>query len=489
MAVFPLTKAVTANPELLGGKAAAIVRMGQMDIPVPPAFVITTDECIRFQQAGGAVPQDVIEALPQAIAHLEKQTGMSFGHGPNPLLVSVRSGASASMPGMMDTVLNLGITDDIEATLAALTGNPVFAKDIHTRFRSQFEEIVGRPPPSDPMEQVKAAIAAVFASWNSARAIAYRKDRELPETGGTAVTVQAMVFGNLDEKSGTGVLFSRNPFTGTAEPYGEWLPRGQGEDLVSGRFDPQPIDNLLQQIPTAHAELMAIAEKLERILEDVQDIEFTVQSGKLWLLQTRNAKRSAVAAVRLAVLLAKGGIINPSQAIARISPAQISLLQRPHIEPATRAAGELLASGIPASPGVASGIAVSDTEEAADRAMDGEDIILVRQTTSPDDVHAMIEVKGIATEIGGSTSHAAVVSRELDVACVVGCGSNTVTQLVGQTITLDADNGEIFAGNLPLISSDEEYDPDLAALHDWAKTAAGCDAPLKELLITLQQTP
>ena len=484
MPVVTLTADISADRDRLGGKAAGIVHMLKMGIPVPPAFVITTDECHRFQQSANTVPEDVIAALPQAMAHLEQQTGMRFGHGPKPLLVSVRSGAPTSMPGMMDTVLNLGTNKAIESALAALTGNAEFAADVHSRFRHQFEEIVGIPAPTDPVEQLTAAISAVFASWNSSRAIAYRKDRGLPETGGTAVTLQAMVFGNLDAQSGTGVLFSRNPFTGTAEVFGEWLSQGQGEDVVSGRFDPQPLDALALALPSAHAQLMSLAKQLERSQQDVQDIEFTVQSGKLWLLQTRNAKRSAVAAVRLAVLLANEGIIGREQALQRVSPAQVRLMQQPHIEPQARAAATLLASGKPASPGTVSGIAISDTEEAANRAMDGEAIILVRQTTNPDDVHAMVEVSGIATEIGGSTSHAAVVSRELDVACVVGCGDNSVTSLVGQMITVDGDSGEIFAGELPLADGRTE-DADLTTLHTWAREATRQDAPLTELLAAM----
>ena len=481
MAILPLDKTLSPDPEQLGGKAAGIVAMLRMGISVPPAFVITTDECSRFQQANGQLPNDIIDALPGAVGFLERQTGATFGRGPKPLLVSVRSGAPTSMPGMMDTVLNLGINPQIEEGLATLSGDPAFAQDVHRRFKEQFIEIVGTSAPADPMRQLFAAVAAVFNSWNSRRAIAYRKDRQLAESGGTSVTVQAMVFGNLDEQSGTGVLFSRNPFAGTAEPFGEWLARAQGDDVVSGRFDPQPIDALRETMPEVHRQLMASAATLEKARRDAQDIEFTVQSGKLWLLQTRHAKRSAIAAVRLAVLLAKQGIISQSEALQRLSPAQIKLMQNPQIDPQHRAKAKLLASGKPASPGTVSGIAVANTEEATDRALDGEDIILVRQTTNPDDVHAMVAVNGIATEIGGSTSHAAVVSRELNVACVVGCGDNTVTQLVGQTITLDGDSGEIFAGELPLVRSDAA-DADLVVLHEWAKEATGRNAPLEELL-------
>lgn len=479
MPILLLSAELEANPEQLGGKAAGIVRMLQLNIPVPPAFVITTDECARFRNSGGIVPMDLIKALPQAINHLEQQTGMNFGRGPQPLLVSVRSGAPISMPGMMDTILNVGITNSIESALAVWSGNPEFADDIHTRFLTQFKEIVGSDAPANPMEQLEAAIAAVFTSWNSDRAIAYRKDRKLSVKGGTAVTVQAMVFGNLDDQSGTGVLFSRNPITGTEECYGEWLPHSQGEDVVSGRIDPQQLTGLQQQLPEVYSDLIKISEKLERARQEVQDIEFTVQSGKLWLLQTRAAKCSAIAAVRLAVLLAREGIISKAQALERVSPTQISMMLRPHINPGLRTSATVLASGYPASPGVVSGIIVSDTEEAEERALAGEDIILARQTTNPEDVRAMVVVKGIVTEIGGATSHAAVVSRELNVACVVGCGTDTITQMVGQPITLDGNNGEILAGYLPLVKSDEKQDADLLSLHHWEREAVVSDVPLK----------
>ena len=468
MAVLILSPSIEPDRQLLGGKAAGVVRMVQLGVPVPPAFAITTDECQRFQTSG-AVPEDVLSALPGAMHALEQQTGMTFGQGPRPLLVAVRSGAPISMPGMMDTVLNLGMTAEVQASLASLTGNAVFAADVSHRFFEQFCHIVGVDAPHDPWEQLHAAVAAVFASWGSERAVAYRKDRALPAAGGTAVTIQAMVFGNLDDQSGTGVLFSRNPMTGTPEPYGEWLARGQGEDIVSGRRDPMPLDALSHKLPEVHRDLLTQAAKLERVLRDVQDIEFTVQSGKLWLLQTRAAKRSATAAVRLAVWLRKAGIISIAEAVERVTPAQIAAMRRWHVEPTARATATVLASGRPASPGVVTGIAVLDHDEAEERASRGEDIIFVRQTTNPDDVRAMIVVKGIVTEVGGGTSHAAVVSRELGVACVVGCGLKTVTSLVGRELTLDADSGELLDGILPICRLSESEDLDLATLRQWAK--------------------
>jgi pyruvate,orthophosphate dikinase len=489
MPVLELDGSVTAGKDVLGGKAWGIARMLGLGVPVPPAFVITTDECARFHEHGGEVPADVIAALPAALARIGEATGTSFGGGERPLLVSVRSGAPTSMPGMMDTVLNLGMTPEVQAALARLTGDEAFAADVADRFAKQFEHVVGTPPPADPVEQLHAAIRAVFGSWKSRRAIAYRKDRGLPEEGGTAVTVQAMVFGNLDEDSGTGVLFSRDPLTGAREPYGEYLPRGQGEDVVSGSHDPLPLTELADRAPQLHRELLDVAARLERDQADVQDIEFTVQSGKLWLLQTRSAKRSAAAAVRLAVQLEQDGLITPEQALARVTPAQIAALLRLTVDPAARAGAELLASGRPASPGVVSGVIVTDPDDAEDRALDGEDVILARQTTTPDDVHAMAAVKGIVTEVGGATSHAAVVSRELDTACVVGCGPGTVTRLEGRTVTLDADTGELLDGVLPTSRPTEDEDPDLTAMKAWARAAGATGDTLGELLRSLQPAP
>jgi pyruvate,orthophosphate dikinase len=485
--VLALDASVHADRAVLGGKAWGIVRMLQLGVPVPPAFAITTAECTRFHEAGGRVPDDVLAALPDAMRSLEQATGTTFGGGERPLLVSVRSGAPNSMPGMMDTVLNLGTTPAVGAALATLTGDAPFAADLARRFEQQFAHVVGVAPPADPWDQLHAAIAAVFGSWRSRRAVAYRKDRGLAEEGGTAVTIQAMVFGNLDDASGTGVLFTRNPLDGDPAPYGEWLPRGQGEDVVSGSHDPLPLSALAQQLPAVHDELMTLAARLEADARDVQDIEFTVQGGRLWLLQTRAAKRSATAAVRLAVLLEREGRIDAATALGRVTPAQVAALLRSHVEPAARTGAQLLATGRPASPGVVTGILVTDVDEAEERALDGEDIILARQTTNPDDVHAMAVVKGIVTEVGGATSHAAVVSRELDVACVVGCGTGAVTAHDGRLVTLDADTGELLEGALPTVRIREDEDPDLVTMKAWAVAAGGTGASLDELLRTVRE--
>ena len=407
MAVVALTGAVALGREELGGKAWSITEMLRHGIPVPPAFALTTDECGRYYEAGRTVPRDVLAALPDAMARLEAQTGRTFGGGERPLLVSVRSGAPTSMPGMMDTILNLGMTSEVEQALAA-GGGEEYAADTRRRFVEQFENVVGELAPADPWDQLTRAVAAVFDSWCSDRAIAYRSERNIPQEGGTAVTVQAMVFGNLDDRSGTGVLFSRDPVTGAAEPYGEWLPGGQGEDVVSGSHDPLALDAMAAALPEAHAELLAVAQRLDAAAGEAQDIEFTVENGRLWLLQCRRAK-----------------VVGAGEATAADESALV------------------LATGKPACPGVVSGVVVTDVEEAEARALEGEDVILARPTTTPHDVRAMAVVRGILTEVGGATSHAAVVSRELGVACIVGCGAGTLGSLVGRTVTLDAGSGRV----------------------------------------------
>jgi len=484
MTLLHLDASIAPDRDLLGGKAASIVRLAHLGISVPPAFALTTDECDRYYAQGRAVPDDVARGLPTEMRRLESATGRTFGGGERPLLVSVRSGAAESMPGMMDTILNLGITPGVEHALSELTGSASYAADTRRRFEEQFEKVVGRRPPSDPWDQLAAAIAAVFDSWQSRRAVAYRKDRGLNHVGGTAVTVQAMVFGNLDERSGTGVLFTRNPTCGSPEPLGEWLPMGQGEDVVSGNADPLPISDLANTMPDIHRELLEAAYALERHERDVQDVEFTIESGRLWLLQARAAKRSPDAAIRLAVLLQREGLLSKTEALDRVSAEHVDAMERPHVDPEERAGARLLAEGRPASPGVVTGTVVTDPDDAEARALNGEAVVLGRPTTNPDDVHAMAVVSGIVTEIGGATSHAAVVSRELGVPCIVGCGEAAVTTLEGCVVTLDAAAGELFEGALPVRQASEADDADLATLLEWARAEAGDGnrAPLAELL-------
>ncbi|WP_028935462.1 pyruvate, phosphate dikinase [Pseudonocardia spinosispora] len=465
--------------ELVGGKAYSLNRMISAGLPVPPAFVLTTEVCRRFNAEGATLADDVIGEVRQAMRLLQDRTGKQFSGLDRPLLVSVRSGAARSMPGMMDTVLNLGINTQVENALAELTGDEAYAADTHRRFAEQFRKVVGHPPSDDPWEQLLAAISAVFRSWNSPRATSYRRFHGIDDDGGTAVTVQAMVFGNLDDDSGTGVLFTRNPLTGDRAPYGEWLPRGQGEDVVSGRHDPLQLVDLALHQPRIHEQLMEAADKLETTGKDVQDIEFTVESGALWMLQSRSAKRSPDAAIRLAVSLHDDGILTEDEALAMVSPEQVSAVTKPRIAPEARAAATVLLRGEPACPGTASGRVVLDVEEAEDLADEGTDVILARPTTDPDDVSGMIASVAVLTEIGGSTSHAAVVSRELGKPCVVGIGVGTLSDLAGREVTVDGSTGEVFDGVLEIAAGSESDNPALATLAGWARARAGdVDGPL-----------
>ncbi|WP_068268785.1 pyruvate, phosphate dikinase [Aldersonia kunmingensis] len=486
----------TAEPsrDLVGGKAWSLWRMRSLGLRVPPAFVVTTDACAAYF-ANGGLPEGLADELETGIRLLESQLGRTFGGTRRPLLVSVRSGAAISMPGMMDTILDLGCNDEVETALAAESGDPEFAAEVHRRFTGFYGRLVlgctedledlpdtasvraaisadtGDSVPADPWAQLRSAVAAVFQSSRSRRAIAYRKHYGIPEDLGTAVTIQAMVFGNLDDDSGTGVLFTRNPVDGTREPYGEYLQRGQGEDVVSGRVTPKPLSDLESRWPSVHAELLAAAECLDREGRDAQDIEFTVQSGELFLLQSRAAKRTARAAVRIAVELVDEGVLQPDEALSRVTAEQIRTLLRPEIAAGAADGAEVLVSGVAASPGVATGVVV-DTPEAA-QANPG--CILVRKSTSPDDVHGMIAAAAVVTEQGGATSHAAVVSRALDTPCIVGCGSGTVESLVGRVVTVDATTGNVYAGELPTSAVDESEDEDLRRLTEWAE----CRAPLQ----------
>ena len=480
---------------LIGGKAWSIARMQSLGLAVPPAFVITSRACTAYLETGD-LPTALAAELDAGIAWLEAASGATFGLGPRPLLVSVRSGAAISMPGMMDTVLNLGINDATEAALAALSGDPAFARDTHRRFlelygrivlkgvlpelspqgtvaqwRNEIREATGETVPEAVRAQLMAAVQAVFESWNSRRARKYRQHHGIPDSLGTAVTVQAMVFGNLDEASGTGVLFSRNPLTGEPVPYGEYLARAQGEDVVSGRFTPLPLSALQAAMPDVHAELLKAAAVLERENGDVQDIEFTVQQGTLYLLQSRSAKRAPPAAVRFAVDMVAEGSIDEATALSRVSAEQVRAVLSPRLA-ANLEAALVLASGEAACQGVGVGVVVENTDEAERRALAGEAIVLARATTSPDDVHGMIACRAVITEQGGATSHAAVVSRALGVPCVVGCGEGTVTALTGQTVTVDGASGKVFGGALPVIVPDEAADPALATLTRWAEAVS-----------------
>jgi pyruvate,orthophosphate dikinase len=473
--VLELDGTCPLGPEDIGGKAWGINRMRALGLPVPPAIVVTTHACREYHTNGRTVPDVLWAEIAARLSILEAGTGRRFGGAQRPLLVSVRSGAANSMPGMMDTVLNLGISATVEAALAAESGDAGYASDTHRRFIEQFRRVVlgGRSEavPDDPWAQLRAAVGAVFASWHSPRARAYRSHRGLPEDGCTAVTIQAMVFGNLDARSGTGVLFSRNPITGDPPPWGEWLQRAQGEEVVAGQRTPNSLDRLREQMPEVHAELMRATAALEADARDIQDIEFTVESGRLWLLQQRVAKRSPHAAVRSAVAFADEGLITEAEAVRRLTAEQVRHL--PTLELSPQAARQApVAVGEPACPGVACGRVVIDPEQAEAAAQRGEDVILARAVTSPDDLHGIIAARGLITEQGGSTSHAAVVSRELGRPCIVGCGANTVTALAGQRVTVDGGSGRIWTGELAVERAAETSSPDLRKLLEWGMRLA-----------------
>lgn len=489
----------SALPErsLVGGKAWSIAHMMHLGLRVPPAFVVTTPANARYTEEGELWPA-LIGELKTGISHLEELCGRSFGGRARPLLVSVRSGAAVSMPGMMDTVLNLGINDEVEQALAALCDDVIFAADTHRRFLQLFASIVlktevdetrtespaalrqalqaeGATVPSDPFEQLWAAVAAVFESWNSRRARRYREHHGIPHDLGTAVTIQAMVFGNLNEQSGTGVLFSRNPLSGEDQPYGEFLRRAQGEDVVSGRFTPQGLDTMRPHLANAHQQLLEAAHLLEEAASEVQDIEFTVEDGKLFILQSRAAKLAPLAIARTGVDFVHEGHISREQALRRMSGDCLRQLLAPMLNPKVMVEYPPCAKGEGACPGVGIGLVVADADDAEQRIAAGERVVLARPTTSPNDLHGMIGAAGIVTEEGGSTSHAAVVSRALGVPCVVGCGAGTVASLIGKTVTVDGGSGSVFPQALPVQRPDESRDPVLADLLAWASE----QSPLK----------
>lgn len=479
--------------DLIGGKAWSLARMLSLGLRVPPAFVIPVPQCRQYLESDSGLADEVAHAVREGIADLEHRTGRRFGDPDNPLLVSVRSGAAVSMPGMMDTILNLGMTDEIEAALAKSTGNPTYARDTHARFCHAFGDIVlkadldpyvtgptssdvrdavlsdtRRTIPVDPHAQLEDAICAVFDSWQSSRAKAYRRHWKIAEEGGTAVTVQAMVFGNLDERSGTGVLFTRNPLSGAPDPYGEWLPKGQGDDVVGGTHAVLTLAQMQQDLPEAVEELLGWADALEREHTEVQDIEFTVESGTVFLLQTRAAKRSPEAAVRIAVDLVDEGLIDPLQALSRVTPEQVRSVLMPSLEADVAASAETLATGEPACPGIATGVGVEDPDEAVTRATQGEKIVLVRPTTSPNDVHGMIAAVAVVTDLGGATSHAAVVTRALGRPSVVGVGTGVASTLIGRELTVDGRTGRVYDGVLQLAETRVEDDETLGRIATWA---------------------
>jgi pyruvate, orthophosphate dikinase len=484
--------------ELLGNKGHGIDAMRRHNLPVPPAFCITTDVGLRYLADPASTMDAIWSDVVEGMRLLEAETSRTFGRGPRPLLVSVRSGAIQSMPGMMDTILDVGFNDAVEQALAG-SGAEQFARDTRHRFTRIYRRIVGGTDtiPADPYAQLRAGIEAVFASWNSPRAVAYRSHCGLDDRGGTAAVVQAMVFGNRGANSGAGVLISRNPISGANEPFGEWLPGGQGDDVVSGSVDVAPIAALREKQPAVCDELMHAARRLERLESDVQEIEFTVEEGTLWLLQTRAAERSAQAAVRLALQLRHEGLTDDAETLRRVTTAHVETLLLPSLQPETRLAAPLLATGLAACPGVVSGRACTDVDEALESADRGERVILVRDHTRPEDVMGMLAAQGIVTEVGGAASHAAVVSRELGRVAVVGCGPGVAASLAGRQITVDGYNGEVREGNLTLSAWSENDTPELRELAgiarrisplrahptgDYPRLAAASDAAVRAAL-------
>ncbi|MEN3387308.1 pyruvate, phosphate dikinase [Brucella melitensis] len=527
-----------SDRNLLGGKGANLAEMSSLGLPVPPGFTITTEVCTYYYNNDRVYPSELDAQVQAALAHIATLTGRNFGDAEKPLLVSVRSGARASMPGMMDTVLNLGLNDETVQAIARESGDERFAYDSYRRFiqmysdvvlgvdhgffeeiledtkadlgvevdtalsaddwknviglyKAKVEEELGQPFPQDPREQLWGAIGAVFSSWMNARAITYRRLHNIPAAWGTAVNVQAMVFGNMGETSATGVAFTRNPSTGENKLYGEFLVNAQGEDVVAGIRTPQNITeeariaagsdkpSLEKVMPEAFAEFLKVANRLEQHYRDMQDLEFTIERGKLWMLQTRSGKRTARAALKMAVEMAAEGLISEEEAVLRIDPAALDQLLHPTIDP--RAERQVVGMGLPASPGAATGEIVFSSEEAEQAKAEGRNVILVRIETSPEDIHGMHAAEGILTTRGGMTSHAAVVARGMGKPCVSGAGSlrvdyrNGTMLAAGQTfrkgdvITIDGASGQVLKGSVAMLQP--ELSGDFGKLMEWADRA------------------
>ena len=509
--------------EILGGKGANLAEMTRAGLPVPQGFTLSTEACNEYYQAGGRLTDDMNVQMQMALSLLEKRTCKTFGDPRNPLLVSVRSGSVFSMPGMMDTVLNLGLNDETVVGLAKLTGNERFAYDCYRRFIQMFGDVVlevdhyqfetileavknergvaqdtelsaddwkqviesykqlviketKEPFPQHPQDQLSKAIQAVFQSWNNNRAKVYRRIHKIPDHLGTAVNVQAMVFGNMGDDSGTGVAFTRNPSTGEKELYGEFLINAQGEDVVAGIRTPQPIKSLQDILPDVFAQFRTICDRLEGHYQDMQDIEFTVEHGKLYILQTRNGKRTAHAAVKVAVDMAEEGIISKEEALMRVDPNSLDQLLHRRIDDS--AVLDVIATGLPASPGAASGAIVFDADLAAKLGDEGKQVILVRPETTPDDIHGIVAAQGILTSRGGMTSHAAVVARGMGKPCICGCeemkidlDAKTVRAggyelKEGDRLSIDGGTGRVIFGDVPLV--DPELSDAFKTLLNWA---------------------
>jgi pyruvate,orthophosphate dikinase len=536
--VYDFDETSEGGRELLGGKGIGLAEMTQLGVPVPTGFTITTDACRAYMAAGGELPDGLDEEVDEHLASLEEKTGKRFGDPRDPLLVSVRSGAAVSMPGMMDTILNLGLNDEAVQGLAERTGNARFANDSYRRLIQMYGEVVdgidghlfedalsklksehdaaqdvdlsgedlaqlvetyketyqretGAPFPQDARDQLTRAVRAVFESWENPRAQVYRRAHHIPDDLGTAVNVVQMVFGNKGEQSGTGVAFTRDPSTGEQGLYGEFLADAQGEDVVAGIRTPEPLGEMQKALPEAFEQLTDTMGRLERHYRDVQDIEFTVEDGRLYLLQTRSAKRTAAAALKSAADMVDEGLISREDAVARIDADQLDQLLHPMIDPS--ASVEVIAQGLNASPGAASGEIVFDADTAAERGSNGDDVILVRWETTPDDIHGMIAAKGILTAHGGMTSHAAVVARGMGKPCVAGCEALSVDVKArkaslnghdlgeGDLLTIDGGTGRVILGSVPLVPP--QINEDFETILGWAddmrrlRVRANADTP------------
>lgn len=515
----------------LGGKGANLAEMVRIGVPVPPGFTVTTEACLAYASAGNQIPEEVWQQELDAMKKVEEKTGKKFGEPSNPLLVSCRSGAKFSMPGMMDTVLNLGLNDETARGMIELTQDERFVYDSYRRLvqmfgsvvlglddeffedaiyelkqsrgikddtelkaqdwkelTEKFQSIIGRekgfPFPQDPYEQLKLATEAVFKSWHGKRAVDYRNAARISHDLGTAVNIVTMVFGNMGDDSGTGVAFTRNPATGARELYGDYLLNAQGEDVVAGIRNTKPIGELAKDLPEAFAEFVEICAKLERHYRDIQDVEFTIERGKLWMLQTRSGKRTAKAAVTVAVDMCEEGLISRAEAVRRIEPRHVDALMHPgfDLKEKEKAStdGGLLGTGVNASPGAAVGVVAFDADTAEEWGKSGKDVIMVRPFTKPDDVHGMLAAKGILTSEGGATSHAAVVARQFGVPCIVGAdairinvkgrtfSANGRTVQEGDWISIDGNTGEVFSGKIPTVAPRFEDQTELIRILTWA---------------------
>ncbi len=538
--VYLFTEGNANMRELLGGKGANLAEMTNLGLPVPQGFTISTEACTRYYEDGKMIAPEIMEQINEALVKMEEICGKKFGDKENPLLVSVRSGARASMPGMMDTILNLGLNEDVVAVLAEKSNNPRWAwdcyrrfiqmysdvvmevgkkyfeqlidkmkeergvtqdveltaddlKELASQFKAEYKQKIGTDFPTDPKEQLDGAIKAVFRSWDNPRANVYRRDNDIPYSWGTAVNVQMMAFGNMGDDCGTGVAFTRNPATGEKKLFGEFLTNAQGEDVVAGVRTPMPISQMAEKFPEAFAQFEGVCSTLENHYHDMQDMEFTVEHGKLYMLQTRNGKRTPAAALKIACDLVDEGRIDEKQAVAMIEPRSLDALLHPQFDQKALKAAPVIGKALAASPGAACGQVVFSAEDAKEWAAKGQKVLLVRLETSPEDIEGMKAAQGILTVRGGMTSHAAVVARGMGKCCVSGCSAikmdeeNKKFELAGKTygegdwISIDGSTGNIYDGIIPTVEA--------SIAGEFGRVMAWCDKYRKLQVRTNADTP